>query len=155
MLGKLTNAEMDEILHAEIIGRIGCTDGFKAYVVPVTFVYDGKFIFARSVEGLKIQMMRKNPKVCFEVEEIRDHTNWKTVIAWGLFEEIADAIERNSAIELFVDRTLKLKISSTAKPPDSTPERERPHQPGSVNPIIYRIRILEKTGRFERADSTT
>jgi nitroimidazol reductase NimA-like FMN-containing flavoprotein (pyridoxamine 5'-phosphate oxidase superfamily) len=150
MLGKLTDSEMEEVLHEEKIGRIGCTDGFKPYVVPVTYVYDGKFIFARSTEGLKVQMMRKNPKVCFEVEEIRDHTNWRTVIAWGLFEEIADSIERNNAIQLFVDRTIKMKISSTAHSPETTPERERPHQPGSVNPIIYRIRILEKTGRFEK-----
>lgn len=53
------------------------------YVVPVNYVYDGKFIIAHSVAGMKIQMMRKNRDVCFEVDEMKSITNWKSVIAWG------------------------------------------------------------------------
>ena len=34
-------------------------------------------------------MMRANPFVCFEVEDIDDLANWHSVIAWGVFEELA------------------------------------------------------------------
>ena len=33
--------------------------------------------------------MRANPFVCFEVEDIDDLANWHSVIAWGVFEELA------------------------------------------------------------------
>jgi nitroimidazol reductase NimA-like FMN-containing flavoprotein (pyridoxamine 5'-phosphate oxidase superfamily) len=150
MLGKLTNQEMDEILFNNSLGRLGCNDGFRTYVVPVSYVYDGKNIIAHSAEGLKIHMMRQNSRVCFEVDEIKNFTNWKSVILQGAFQEITDEIQRYQAMKLFVERMMKLKISITARPPEISPERVRPHQPGSVKPVIYRIVIEEKTGRFEK-----
>ncbi len=150
MLGKLTAEEIEELLSENTLGRIGCSDGDKTYVVPVNYVYNGKYIIAHSVEGMKTRMMRKNPKVCFEVEAVRSHTDWKTVILWGTFEEITDDTERYYGMKLFVDRMMKLKISATAHPPEISEQRVRPHQPGNVNPVIYRIRVEEKTGRFEK-----
>ena len=42
------------------------------------------------MEGKKIEMMRKNPEVCFQVDAIADLLNWESVICWGKFEEIVD-----------------------------------------------------------------
>jgi nitroimidazol reductase NimA-like FMN-containing flavoprotein (pyridoxamine 5'-phosphate oxidase superfamily) len=151
MIGKLSLQEIDEVLYESKLGRIGCSDGTKTYIVPISFVYDGKFIVAHSVDGMKIRMMRANPNVCFEVEEVKNHVNWKTVIAWGRFEEITNELERYEGMKLFVDRMMKLKISATAQPPEISEMRVHPHQPGSVRPIIYRIRIEEKTGRYEKS----
>ena len=131
------------------LGRIGCSDGKTTYIVPISYVYDGKYIIAHSVEGLKLRIMRKNPQVCFEVEEIKSHTNWRTIIAWGKFEEITDEIERYKGMKIFVDRMMKLKISTTAKPPEISEARVRPSRE-NVRPVIYRIRLEEKTGKFER-----
>lgn len=150
MLGKLSPQEIDEVLFEGKLGRIGCSDGQKTYIVPISYVYDGKFIIAHSVNGLKIQMMRSNPSVCFEVEEVKNHLNWRTVVVWGTYEEITNELERYEGMKLFVDRMMKLKISSTAQPPEISNERVRPHQPGSVRPIIYRIRVREKSGRYEK-----
>ena len=57
------------------MGRLGCNDGGKIYVVPINYVYDGKFIIAHSVAGIKIQMKWKNPDVFFEVDEMKSFTN--------------------------------------------------------------------------------
>ena len=65
------------------MGRIGCKDGKKTYVVPVNYAFDGKFIIAHSVMGMKIEMMQKNPQECFEVDEMKSFTKWKNVIRWG------------------------------------------------------------------------
>jgi nitroimidazol reductase NimA-like FMN-containing flavoprotein (pyridoxamine 5'-phosphate oxidase superfamily) len=69
------------------VGRLGCSTDGKMYIVPVTFVYDGTYIYAHSKEGLKIKMMRNNPSVCFEVDIIDNLTNWRSVILWGEYEE--------------------------------------------------------------------
>lgn len=47
------------------------------------------------VREKKIEMMRKNPKVCFEVDDIKNIFSWKSVIAWGTFEEITDIAEQD------------------------------------------------------------
>jgi nitroimidazol reductase NimA-like FMN-containing flavoprotein (pyridoxamine 5'-phosphate oxidase superfamily) len=149
MIGILREEQIEEVLLSNILGRIGCGDGSRIYVVPVNYVYEGNSIIAHSAEGMKIQMMRKNPQVCFEVDEMKSFTNWKSVIAWGEYEEITDATEKYEAMKLFVDRTLRLKISETAVLPELASERVHPRSPGMIKPVIYRIRLTEKTGRFE------
>jgi nitroimidazol reductase NimA-like FMN-containing flavoprotein (pyridoxamine 5'-phosphate oxidase superfamily) len=149
MIGKLTNEQIDEVLKANVLGRIGCNDGKKTYVVPINYVFDGKFIIGHSVAGLKIQMMRKNPEVCFEVDEMKSFTNWKSVIVWGTYQELTEERDRYGAMKLFVDRMMKMKISETAVPPEISEQRVHPRSPGNIKPVIYRIVITEKTGRYE------
>ena len=149
MLGKLTTSEIDELLYSANLGRIGCSFNGKTYVVPVNYVYDGRSIIAHSVEGMKVNMMRRNSDVCFEVDEVQNNKNWKSVIAWGTYQEITGERERYDAMKLFVDRMLKLKISTTAHPPELSAERLRSDS-HSVKPVIYRILLSEKTGRYEK-----
>jgi nitroimidazol reductase NimA-like FMN-containing flavoprotein (pyridoxamine 5'-phosphate oxidase superfamily) len=149
MIGTLSHESAKEILRSNIIGRIGCNDGKRTYVVPIQYVFDGKDIYAHSVEGMKIHMMRKNPEVCFEVDEIQNLNNWKSVIAWGRYQELKEEHDRYAAIKLFVDRNIHLKISETAMLPAISVEKEFPFQPLNIRPIIYRLIIEEITGRFE------
>lgn len=149
MIGKLNNEQIEELLRQNLLGRIGCNDGSKTYVVPVTYVYDGKFIIAHSVMGMKIDMMRKNPQVCFEVDEVKSFTNWKSVIVWGEYQELQDEMERYYAMKLFVDKMIHMKISETAVLPQNTEQRVHPRSPGHIRPVVYRIVITERTGRYE------
>lgn len=150
MIGRLRDDEIEELLLSSVMGRLGCNDGEKMYVVPINYVYDGKYIIAHSLVGMKIEMMRKNPNVCFEVDEVKDFTNWKSVIAWGEYQELVAERERYAAMKLFVDRMLRMKISETAAPPELSEQRVHPRSPGNIRPVIYRILLSEKTGRFEK-----
>jgi len=149
MIGKLTNEQIEKVLKENILGRIGCNDGTKTYVVPINYVYDGKFIIGHSMEGMKINMMRNNPVVCFEVDEMKSLTNWKSVIAWGEYQELTAERDRYYAMKLFVDKMMHMKISETAILPEITGNMAHPDSGGSIKPIVYRIVITEKTGRFE------
>ena len=153
MIGKLTGEQIEELLKENVLGHIGCTDGKKTYVVPVNYAYDGKFIIANSLIGMKIEMMRKNPQVCFEVDEMKSFTNWKSVIVWGEYQELTDERDRYYAMKHFVDRMIHLKISKSAIPAETSEKMEHPHSLGNMKPIIYRIVITEKTGRFENEES--
>lgn len=153
MIGRLNNEQIEKLLKENVLGRIGCSAGKKTYVVPVNYVYDGKFIIAHSVMGLKIEMMRKNPQVCFEVDEMKSFTNWKSVIAWGEYQELTGERDRYYAMKLFVDRMMHVKISEAAIPPEITEKQVHPGLPGSIKAIVYRIVITEKTGRFESEES--
>ncbi len=140
---------MEEVLKENRLARLACQDGDKNYIVPVSYVYDGKSLICHAVPGQKIRMMRRNPKVCVLVDEIKNFTNWKSVILWGEYQELTDERERYAAMKLFVDRTMRLKISETAVPPEMTGTRIHPRSPGNIRPVIYRIMITDKTGRFE------
>lgn len=148
MAGKLNAEEIEELLLQQNAGHIGCSNKGKTYVVPVNYVYDGKYIFVQSVEGLKLKIMRANPRVCFEVECIQNNRNWKTVITQGIYQEIVHERERYDAMKLFVDKKMKLTTSPVSLSPEINEQRLHP-QTGKQKPVLYRILLLEKTGRCE------
>ncbi len=151
MLGTLTTSQIDEILVNNMTGRIGCTDGQKVYIVPVSYAFNGTYLVAHSREGMKIDMMRANPSVCFEVDEIDDFTNWRSVVLWGDYEEVTDERERYYAMKFLVGNLLKQPVSETAGLHDMSTELAQSHMAAHKRPVIYRIRIKEKAGRYEKS----
>ena len=147
MLGSLTKLQCERILLGGMIGRLGCYSSGKVYVVPVTFVFEDGYIYAHSKEGLKIRMMRKNPKVCFQVDQVDNMSSWRSVILWGRFEEIDTAQDQEKAIRILVDRLQPFHTSESVKPsesqPNATPKKEK-------KPVLYRIHVDEISGRFEK-----
>jgi nitroimidazol reductase NimA-like FMN-containing flavoprotein (pyridoxamine 5'-phosphate oxidase superfamily) len=147
MIGKLNTTEIDELLKKNFVGRIGCHNGEEVFIVPVSYAYDGKYIYVRSFEGKKIDMMRKNPKVCFEVDETQDMAHWQSVIAWGKYEELTDESERNKALKILIDRQLPILSSATTHLGDFWPFP--PQDLNTIKGIVFRILLEEKTGRYE------
>src|SRR6266542_2301801 len=113
MIDILSNDQIEEVLKKHFVGRIGCHNDDDIYVVPVSYAYDGKYVYVRSFEGKKLEMMRKDPKVCFQVDDMQNMANWRSVIAWGEFEELSDMTERNKALRLLIERQLPLFSSET------------------------------------------
>ena len=62
-------SEIEEIIRKSINCRIGLVDGDEPYVVPVCFGYErGALYFHGALEGRKIELIKKNDKVSFEME---------------------------------------------------------------------------------------
>lgn len=149
MQGELTQEQIENVLRSELTGRIGCHAEGRTYVVPISYAYDGQYVYGHSSDGLKIRTMRANPAVCFEVEQIDDLTNWRTVLAFGVFEELTGADEQRAKRRLS-ERFAPFVTSETTQA-SSVPRTEQdPSEAPLRRGIFYRIRISEKTGRFER-----
>ena len=145
MIGVLESDEIEDVLHHESIGRIGCHANSITYVVPVSYAYDGTYIYGHTYEGMKIKMMRENQKVCFEVDTMENMANWKSVICWGEFEELTNFDERKIAIQKLLDRVLPFITTQTVPLALHTPFP--PTDFNRANGIVYRVRLNEKTGR--------
>ncbi|MEO8819839.1 MAG: pyridoxamine 5'-phosphate oxidase family protein [Ginsengibacter sp.] len=148
MFDTLSHNQIIEVVSKSILGRLGCHADGKTYVVPISYAYDSNCIYARTFEGMKISMMRKNPNVCFQVDKMESMADWKSVIIWGDFEELKDDAERKKGLEILASRVLPNIASETVK---FTPEW--PFSSSSfdeIDGIIFRIRINEMTGRGEK-----
>ncbi|MFY7880631.1 MAG: pyridoxamine 5'-phosphate oxidase family protein, partial [Lacibacter sp.] len=86
MLGELNESQMNNLLSSQVVGRIACADDAQPYIVPVTYTFDGTYIYGQTNEGLKLDILRKNPNVCFEVDQMNDMANWQSVVVYGTFE---------------------------------------------------------------------
>ncbi|MBO9562285.1 MAG: pyridoxamine 5'-phosphate oxidase family protein [Niastella sp.] len=149
MYGSLSPEDIELVLGSQAVGRIGCHADGITYVVPISFTYDGQFVYCYTQEGMKISLMRKNPQVCFQTDDLVNMANWKSVVAWGTFEELAAGDERQEALNKLLRRTLPM-ISSERVHQSATWPFTNIHAE-SIDGIVFRIRLTNKTGRFERS----
>jgi nitroimidazol reductase NimA-like FMN-containing flavoprotein (pyridoxamine 5'-phosphate oxidase superfamily) len=139
MADLLGEAEIEKVLEEERIGRIGCSLDGEAYVVPMTYAYERGSVYCHSLDGKKIEIMRKNPRVCFEVDRTHGPRHWESVIAHGAYEELTGE-EAERAVLALVARFQ----------PTMPPVVEDSSEPKLVDSgIVFRIRLTEKFGRAE------
>jgi nitroimidazol reductase NimA-like FMN-containing flavoprotein (pyridoxamine 5'-phosphate oxidase superfamily) len=149
MLGELNKEQIEELLKELPVGRIGCHADGITYIVPVNYVYDGINLYAHSAKGMKIDMMRKNPDICFQTDAIDSLSNWKSVVAWGRFEEITDMLEKQLAMQKIIDKIMPLMNDETAQPSHGFTS-EASDVGDELELILYKIILNKKTGRFEK-----
>jgi uncharacterized protein len=147
MLGNLPASQIEDVLKNQLVGRIGCSLNGETYVVPISYAYDGNYIYCHTTEGKKTEMMRKNPKVCFQVDEMKDMANWRSVLVQGEFEELTTTGERNNGMQTLLNRYLPIISSVTTHIGEHWPFH--PEDVSNINGIVFRIAVKEKTGRFE------
>lgn len=140
MLGELTADQIEELLRSEVIARIGCVSDGRVYVVPVSYAYDGTYLWGHGMDGEKLRAMRAHPEVCVEVEHVDDLSNWRSVIAWGTYQECHGA-DWDAGMALLVERIMPLLKFPPHRPP--------PDPSGPKTGTVYRIQLARKTGRFE------
>jgi uncharacterized protein len=137
-------AELHRILREARICRLALSDGDRPYLVPLTFALDGDDVVLHSARaGRKIDILRRNPVVCFEVEEgveivpagtaCEFGMQFRTVIGFGDVEFVEDPAERGRLLALFGPRY----GASLAPLPDAQVERT----------CVLRIRVRELTGK--------
>ncbi len=148
MLGSLTHPEIDQLIKDQSLGRIGYTSNGKTYIIPITYAFDGQYLYGHSREGKKIQIMRSNPFICFQIDAIQNLANWKSVIIQGEFEELIGKQARET-MRFFIEQLQPQLLSSTSTPTHGLSHFHR-NEHSALRSIIFRIKILEKTGRFER-----
>ncbi len=159
---ELTEAEMEELLSTEMIGRLGVVREGRPYIVPISYAYKDGSVYLHSAQGQKIDAMRSNPDVCFEVDRAESLSHWTSVIAYGTYEQVLGA-EAQEAMSLLRDHLRPLLPSDDLSNDPSAgiglvnglpiPSMGRDDldlgRPQNAA-VIYRIRIHSKTGRKER-----
>lgn len=138
----LDEDQINDVLYNQVLGHLGCHAEGVTYVIPICYAYDGTCIYGRTYEGMKINIVRKNPTVCFQVENIKNMIQWQSVIGWGEFEELTDGDKRDQAIRILKERITMAVESDELKGSPYWPFAA----PGSRG-IVFCIRLTEKTGR--------
>jgi uncharacterized protein len=87
---EMSQAECRELLERVSIGRLACSLDNQPYIVPVAFSYEPDSMYVFSTHGKKIEWMRQNPKVCLQVDEVGNRSNWISVVITGTYLEITE-----------------------------------------------------------------
>ncbi len=139
MTRMLSEAEARNLIAGGKIGRLGCVANGEPYVVPINYVFENESIYSHSLPGRKIEMLRAHPRACLQMDEIENDCEWRSVIAYGNFEEIRVPSDRRSILGKLLARfplltPVESMIVQDAAAPDS---------------VVFRIRIDRITGVAE------
>lgn len=133
-IGKLAMEDALQVLKSGQLGRLGCIADGEPYVVPVNYIFDGQNIYVHSLPGKKINALQTNPRACLQVDEIEDPYHWRSVLAYGNYEEIVD--------EHLRERTL---AEMFRRMPHLTPVESKMTK-GTSQTIIFRLKVDLVTG---------
>jgi len=131
MIKTLDDNQARELLRSSRIGRLGCIANGEPYITPINFDFEDDCAYSHSLAGLKITALRDNPRACLQVDRIESALRWRSVLAFGNFEEIVKPSERREILSRLLKRFILLTPVEAAIAEDG----------GSPEVIVFRIRI--------------
>ena len=135
---ELTRAQCDAVLARNEVGRVAYCDGAHVGVRPLHYVLDDGWIYGRTTAGEKIDAVRRNWWVGFEVDEMEGPFDWRSVLVHGGFyslspEDTADREHYDRAVNAI--RRVSPEAFTEADP---VPERT----------VVFGIAVQEINGRM-------
>jgi uncharacterized protein len=140
MLGELSAAEAEALLRSQRIAHLGVRSDERVYVFPVAYGYDGRFVYVVSHAGLKVALLRAHPEACLQVDRIHSPADWRSVLVHGTYEELHEEADRDAALAAIAGQGDTPQPASLA-----------PYLGGPAEMVVYRLRVTEQTGRYERS----
>jgi nitroimidazol reductase NimA-like FMN-containing flavoprotein (pyridoxamine 5'-phosphate oxidase superfamily) len=144
---KMTTAEIENVLQSQSICRLACNDIKFPYLIPLSYFYDGKYIYCQSQQGKKIELMQKNPNVTVLVDIIGSMNNYKSVIVNGEYQELK-GLEADVARKLLFEQIFSL-MTTTRIHHFEHQESGKIDDSDRIKIIMFRIKILNTSGRKE------
>jgi len=138
---RLSPAKMKQVLARNHIGRIAYVSENHVELQPVSYVYADGALYGRTSFGAKYIAWLHRPFVAFEVDESEGPYDWRSVVARGtvyvLIPRGTPAEKKDYAKAM---RLIKERNPLAFSPRDPTPYRS----------VVFRVEIIEMTGREAR-----
>ena len=87
---ELTADEMHSLLSRNNVGRLAFSFHDQVDIRPIHYVYADNWLYGRTSPSDKLETLRHNQWVAFEVDEVRGPFDWQSVVAHGSFYRLSD-----------------------------------------------------------------
>ena len=76
---------IEAIINASLVCRLALSDQDQPYIVPLSFGYQDRTLYFHSaLEGKKIDILRKNNRICFEFDVNTEIIEAEKACKWGM-----------------------------------------------------------------------
>lgn len=141
-LESLSESDCLQILKSSTFGHLGFHQHGQMVILPFNFAFDDGYIYSHSLPGSKLDAMKKNPEVCLQTESVENMIKWKSVLAWGRFEDCPEEDANRIMRDLIKNMNLtQQQLGRSSLELDFSALLERA--------TVYRIKINKVIGRSE------
>jgi nitroimidazol reductase NimA-like FMN-containing flavoprotein (pyridoxamine 5'-phosphate oxidase superfamily) len=138
---ELDQPEIEAILARNHVGRLAFTFRDKVDIEPLSYVYADGVINFRTAPGTKLEVLLHQPSVAFEVDEVRGHYEWKSVVVHGT---VYMAEPEGSRYDVDAHEQAVAAIRGVA------PQALGPDDPAPFRTVLLRLHIFRMEGREAR-----
>ncbi|WP_373500693.1 pyridoxamine 5'-phosphate oxidase family protein [Desulfococcus sp.] len=138
-------SEIDAVIRKARVCRLAMLDGDGPYIIPLSFGYDGDSLYFHSArKGKKLDLLRQNPRVCFEFDVDVSVSAGEVPCKWGMaFRSVIGfgKVEFISAPEA-CRRALDIIMAQYSDEPSFA------YQDAELERIsVFKVKILEMSGK--------
>lgn len=138
-------AVLEEILSGSEICRLSMLDGELPYIIPVNYGYrDGHIYIHSAPEGKKMDLLKNNSLICFEVEDTVQivkgeeacdwTTRYRSVVGYGSMEILSDENSKQEGLEVIMAQ-------------HGAPDLDKFDARNLKRMVILKLRITSLTGK--------
>lgn len=144
----VSQRDIEQILEKAEVCRLAFAVNGEPYIAPMNFVYSGGGLYFHCAgEGKKLDLIRQNPKVCFEVETdvelvldgdvpCRWGCRYRSIVGWGTAGILESEPEKTAALEKLVAKFAPGEYRKSFDPVDLT------------RVVVIKVRIESMTGKI-------
>jgi len=134
---ELSRDEAVKFLGQNHVGRLAFSFHDRVDIEPISYVYSGDWLYARTAPGTKLTIVQHHPWVAFEVDEIHSRVDWRSVVVHGTIyfmdpSREADRKDYDAAVKI-----LRSADADALTSADATPQRD----------LLFRIHVDEIVGK--------
>lgn len=82
---EMSREEIEAMLIRNQVGRLAFSLHDRVDIQPLHYIYERGWLYGRTSEGDKIAALKHNQWVAFEVDEISDLFDWRSIVIHGSF----------------------------------------------------------------------
>lgn len=102
---------IEAIINSSIVCRLALSDGDQPYIVPLSFGYQDRILYFHSaLEGKKIDIIKKNNRICFEFDVNTEIIEAEKACKWGLKYQSVIGFGKAVFVEDFEEKQKALSI---------------------------------------------
>jgi len=80
---ELSRDEIEAMLLRNRVGRLAFTLHDRVDIQPIHYIYERGWLYGRTSEGDKIAVLKHNQWIAFEVDEVTDLFDWRSIVIHG------------------------------------------------------------------------
>jgi len=103
--------EIEKIIRKAMVCRISLVDNDEPYIVPVCFGYERDALYFHGAsEGRKVELIKKNNKICFEIDTDVEVVKGKKPCSWTMKYRSVIGVGRACILEKDEEKSHGLRV---------------------------------------------